>query len=343
MIKHNRPTISLLELSRICKIFFTRNLLTGTEVRKFESLVDQFFSTPSGSSIAVSTGSAAIYIAIKALKLEGKRVALPVYSCSSIAHSIRLAGAIPAFVDSSKESPNMDLKYVFENLKNFDAIFLVDTFGIVNNDEIINQIPLPIIHDISHSLGTLNSTGIPFRLGDICLFSTSATKLITTAGKGGVVISTNPKINSRIRNLLNFDGNPDPQNHFNFSMSDFEAAFGIVQLKRLPKLIEKREKIFQIYKSKLKNLFEIKTDYLRVSRYRAIVQSENPDKMIATLNKARIKAIRPFELNEFSQQIFEFPNALFFIRNLVSIPIYPSLSFRKVKKICKILINLDKN
>ena len=100
----------------------------------------------------------------------------------------------------------------------------------------------PIIEDVCQSLGAkINNKKVGLQT-DIGIFSFYATKLITSAGQGGMIISRNSSLISEIRDFLNFDQRQDNKKRFNFNMTDVQAAMGIVQLRRIREFLEKRER-----------------------------------------------------------------------------------------------------
>ncbi|MGE0268455.1 MAG: DegT/DnrJ/EryC1/StrS family aminotransferase [Candidatus Omnitrophota bacterium] len=134
---------------------------------------------------------------------------------------------------------------------------------------------LPVVEDAACAVGseisfdgslTFEKIGRP--RGDVACFSFHPRKVITT-GEGGMITTNNPELDRQLR-LLRHQGMDvsDVQRHesktiqfeqytttaFNYRMTDIQAAIGLEQLKKLPKIIEQRRKMVEIYKSKLNDI-----------------------------------------------------------------------------------------
>ncbi len=170
--------------------------------------------------------------------------------------------------------------------------------------------------------------------GDVSIFSFYATKMMTTAGQGGMLASKDSSLISEVKDYLEFDYRKDSKKRFNFQMTDIQAAMGRVQLKKLEDFILKREEIFKFYKNLNLPLLEI--DYeskIKPVRYRVILLNKNPKKLIKKFMKIGIEVINPLETWELLSKKKIFKNSIEFTKNTISLPCYPSLKKNDLIKI----------
>ena len=108
-IPHNRPTLGLLEEEMAIRVIRSGWVAQGKAVENFENEFCDFLGLPRGSAVAVSSGTAALYLALLALDAPTKNVSFPVYACTALRNAVALARGVPKVVDSKSDSPNMDI------------------------------------------------------------------------------------------------------------------------------------------------------------------------------------------------------------------------------------------
>lgn len=110
MIPHNKPTLGIEEEQAALRVIRSGWVAQGDEVEAFENEFCEFIGLPVGYAVAVASGTSALFMALWALQAQGKRVAFPVYTCSSLRHAVAMIGAIEQLVDVSPGTPNIDLQ-----------------------------------------------------------------------------------------------------------------------------------------------------------------------------------------------------------------------------------------
>ena len=108
MIPHNSPSCGDEEVHAATTVLQSGWLAQGAEVEAFENTLCELLGLPSGHAVAVSSGSAALFLALWVLNAKGKRVAFPVYVCSALRNAVTLAGAEELLLDVLEGSPNID-------------------------------------------------------------------------------------------------------------------------------------------------------------------------------------------------------------------------------------------
>lgn len=259
MIKLATPSIDENDIDAISKVLRSCYLVQGEQVSAFEEKLSQ--KLDGGYVIAVSSGTAALHLALLALDVQpDDLVIVPTYSFPATANVVEVCGAKPIFVDIKEDDFTMDPKLLEDTLerlfsdpetaKKVRAIMVVHAFGtMADMQEIVpiaNKYDLPVIEDAACSLGaTLN--GIPSgRWGTIGCFSFHPRKVVTT-GEGGAIVTSDELLARKIKAYRNHgqEMGVDGKIEFvvaglNYRMTEFQAALGQVQLNKLESLLKFR-------------------------------------------------------------------------------------------------------
>jgi len=332
MIPHNKPTFDLEEKIVSARVIDSGWIAQGCEAEAFENELCDFFNLPNGHAIAVSSGSAALYLSLWVLGGRNKRIGLPVYACAALRNAVGLINGKAIYLDCSVGSPNVDILQA--NEADIDILIAPSMFGIPVDLSPIKK--YKVIEDIAQSLGAKFSGKRIGLRGDIGICSFYATKIMTSGGQGGAIISRDKILIDKLKDYREFDCRDDAKLRFNFQMTDLQAAIGRVQLAKLPLFIEQRERIFSVYQEAGLNLLESTLADIKSVRYRAVLQCDNQKKLISELAKEKIKAIVPIESWELVDDFKKYPIAYQLTLSAVSLPIYPSLLEKDVKNIANI-------
>jgi len=336
MIPHNKPFLGEEEKKIAQNVISSGFISQGLEVSAFENELCHFFGLPDGHAAVVSSGSSALYLALWSLDGKDKKVGLPVYSCASLRNATGMIGARTVFLDCDDQGPNLNVKHAQQ--RDVEILMAPSMFGIPI--ELPSQRKFKVIEDLAQSLGA-KVDGKPIGLrGDIGICSFYATKMITSGGQGGAVISRDKKLIDKIKDYREFDCRDDNKLRFNFQMTDLQAAIGRVQLKKLPAFINQREKWFQIYSEIGLNLIDSKLKNHTSVRYRIVHRCKNPKKIINALAKENIKAIIPIEQYELLDKPENYPCALSLCKSTVSLPAHLNLNEKDVYRIGHIVKNI---
>ena len=329
-IPHNRPTLGMEEEKMAIDVIRSGWLAQGTAVENFENELCNYLGLPSGSAVAVSSGTAALYLTLVILEGKEKNIAIPYYCCASLRHATTLAGATFFLVDSRKDSPNINIDTIDSSM---DFAIIPHLFGIPQKFPQKTSLKY-LIEDCAQSLGA-RVDGISAGLqGDVSIFSFYATKMITSGGQGGMIVSKDLSLIKELKDYLRFNRRFDHNNRFNFQMTDLQAAIGSAQLRQLPEFIKRREAIYQQYQDANLPLLKPDTGTQPVP-FRAILQTPKQNEIIQALFKENITATIPLHELELFGSNEHFPNASFWTHNTVSLPIYPTLSDEEVIRIIK--------
>jgi perosamine synthetase len=335
VIPHNRPTLDVEEEQAALRVLRSAWLAQGREVAAFEDEFCAYLGLPPGHAVAVSSGSAALFLALHVLDAKGKTVAFPAYACSSLRHAVALAGAQECLLDIADEGSNVDVNALKQQRQ---AMAIVPHLYGLPVD--LSDLPdsIQIIEDCAQALGARvmeQSVGLQGKVG---VFSFYATKLMTSGGQGGMVVSTDRALVDAVRDYIHFDQRQDDRRRFNFQMTDLQAAIGRVQLKKLPMFLQRREEIFQQYQSVGLPMLDVTDLRLEPVRFRGVLKTTSPTSLLAALVEQGIRAIVPLEEWEILGNPQNFPNAQRLARSTVSLPLYPTLSKQEVAHIVSTLM-----
>jgi perosamine synthetase len=331
-IPHNRPTLGEVEEKMAIDVIRSGWLAQGSAVEKFENELCNFLGLPSGSAVAVSSGTAALYLTLVTLDAIDKNVAMPFYCCNALRNATTVAGGKSVLVDSRIDSPNINTYAIDPSM---DIAIIPHLFGIPQKIK-KSTIKSYLIEDCAQSLGA-RVDEVPVGLqGHVSIFSFYATKLITSGGQGGMIVCKDQSFIKELKDYRTFNEKSNDKNRFNLQMTDLQAAIGRAQLHQFPQFIKRREEIYEQYEDANFPLLEVDTGMQPV-RYRAILQTTKQAELIAALVKDNISASMPVKEWELTESTEQFPNASYWLYNTVSLPIYPSLSNNEVKRIIKIV------
>lgn len=239
----NTPLLSGNEMKYITECIETGWISSeGEFIKQFESKFSAYIGTKHG--IAVSNGSAALDVAVEALRFEkGDEVIMPTFTIISPALSLVRAGAVPVLVDSEPNTWNIDVTKIEEKITSKTrAILVVHIYGLpVDMDpvlELCKKYNLKLIEDAAEMHGQTYKGRMCGTFGDISIFSFYPNKHITT-GEGGMILTNDDVLAERCKKLKNLAFEPNGRRfiHYelgwNYRMTNMQAALGLAQLEKI--------------------------------------------------------------------------------------------------------------
>ena len=227
----------------------------GPFVRRLESELAEYVGRKHG--VATSSGSAALDIAVDALRLEpGDEVIIPTFTIISCAAPLVRRGLVPVCVDCDGRSYTMktdDLEALVT--PRTKAIMAVHIYGLpVDMDAVLRFArahQLRVIEDAAQAHGLMCGAARCGSFGDISIFSFYPNKHLTT-GEGGMVLTDDDELAQRCRSLRNLCFQPGRRFvhedlGFNYRMSNVQAAIGCAQFERLDEFLEKKRRMGRRY------------------------------------------------------------------------------------------------
>lgn len=219
---------------------------------------------------AVNSGTSALHLGLLALDIKlGDKVICPSLTFAGCAFPISYCGAEPVFVDSEKETWNMDPELLKEALETLadegnkpKAVIVVQIYGqCAKMDEIVSLCKahqIPLIEDAAESLGASYKGKPAGSFGDLSFLSFNGNKIITTSG-GGMLLGNDQALVDKARYFS--QQAREPVLHYehkaigyNYRLSNLLAALGRSQFTDLDRRIAIRKKHFQAYTESLNKL-----------------------------------------------------------------------------------------
>ena len=178
----------------------------GPNVNGFEKDLEAFVNNRDGKApldkkvVGLSAGTAAVHLALIACGVgPGDEVLVQSFTFCASSHPITYLGATPVFIDSEKESWNMDPELLEEAIKDRiaktskkpKAIVPVALYGmpyqIDRIMEIANRYEIPVIEDAAEGLGSRYNGQVLGTFGEYGVLSFNGNKMITTSGGGALI------------------------------------------------------------------------------------------------------------------------------------------------------------
>ena len=318
-MKNNRiylssPHIGDLELEYVKEAFDSNWIAPlGPHVNNFEKEVSNYVGAKEAA--ALSSGTGAIHLALKALNVEKGDVVF----CSSLTFAatcnpIIYQHAIPVFIDSEYESFNMcpiALEKAFIEAERENripkAVLVVNLYGqsadLDKIKTICDRYNVEIIEDAAESLGATYKGSQSGTIGKFGIYSFNGNKIITTSGGGMLVSNDEDAINkARFWSTQSREQERHYEHNelgFNYRMSNVLAGIGRGQLKVLDERIKQKRYIYESYKQAFESIDDIEMmpvcDYGRPNYWLSVITIKESSKVkpldiILALEKENIES-----------------------------------------------------
>jgi dTDP-4-amino-4,6-dideoxygalactose transaminase len=340
IIPHSRPTIDQEDIDAVTKVLASGMIAQGEKVREFESAIAKFVGIKYG--IAVSSGTAALHLALNSLDVgPGDEVIMPSYVCSSPYFAVSYTGASPVVVDINLEDLNICAKTAKEHVTSrTKAIIVPHMFGTPAEVDELGELGVSLIEDCAQSLGAEYKGRRAGSFGELSVFSFYATKMITS-GEGGMVLTDNRRLYDRMVDSRIYDKKPLAPAKYNYKMTDFQAALGLSQLKKLKYFVERRIRLaseYNNYFSKCAVELLAQCSYKKSVYYRYIIMIDKKDYAQRLAKKRGIMCENPvFRPLHKSLKLSGCPNSDRAHDRALSIPLYPNLTEEEVEYLLQTL------
>ena len=249
----------------------------GPNVNGFEKDLEEFVNDRQGAApldkkvVALSAGTAAVHLALITCGVgPGDEVLVQSFTFCASSHPITYLGATPVFVDSERESWNMDPELLEEAIKDRiaktgrkpRAIVPVALYGmpyrIDKIMEIANRYEIPVIEDAAEGLGSRFNGQVLGTFGKYGVLSFNGNKMITTSGGGALVCD-----NAEDKNTIMWYATQARESYpyyqheaigYNYRMSNICAGIGRGQMTVINDHIAHHKHVQELYCELLKNV-----------------------------------------------------------------------------------------
>jgi len=308
-----------------------------------------------------NNGTIALLTALQSLRITGEVITTP-YSFVATAHSLLWNGIKPVFVDIDQSSLNMDpAKIEAAITPQTTAIMPVHCYGHPCDVDAIQRIAetynIKVIYDAAHAFGVKDQGGSILRHGDLSVLSFHATKVFNTF-EGGAIICPDAETKKRIDHLKNFgfvDEVTVVAPGINGKMSEINAAFGLLQLKYIDRILISRSEVDRKYRNELEGVKGIRVveesgqEVANFSYFPILVESDYPlsrDELYQKLKDNNIFSRRYFYplISEFpmyrgmpSAKPDNLPVANSMAQKVLCLPIYAGITHEEQMEVIRII------
>lgn len=353
MIPVFKPSYGKEELEALKEPFETGWIGLGPKTKEFENKFGEYIGVK--YAIATNSCTAALHLAMKVMRVESYEVITTPLTFVSTNHAILYNNGIPVFADICPDTLNINP----DKIKNLItdrtmAIVVVHYGGHPCDMDIINEIAqkhnLVVIEDAAHGCGGEYKGRKIGSLGDIACFSFHAVKNLATAD-GGMITTNDPEIYGRLLKLrwlgiskstwareekdkrYSWYYNVEEVGH-KYHMNDIAAAIGLVQLKKLDRMNDRRRQISEKYNKGFADLDWVETptvkSYAKSACHNYVIKVEERDRLNIYLQEQGISTGVHYVPNNHYQMYKncrgETPVCEEIWTKLLTLPLFPDLT-----------------
>lgn len=255
MIPQIQPWIDDDERKEVDEVMRSTWVTEGVKTTEFEKMFKEL--TAAKHAFAFSNGTVTLFTALKALGIgSGDEVLVPSFTFVATINPVILVGAKPILVDIDKDTFCMDANLIEQKITSkTKAIIPAHLYGQMADMEKIEKIAkkynLYIIEDAAQAVGVKFDNKHAGTFGEYGSFSFYGNKTITTA-EGGVLVTNNTELAERAYRFKNHGRLQKgvfihETIGLNFSFTEMQAAIGIAQMRKLGRIIERKQEIYNTY------------------------------------------------------------------------------------------------
>ena len=279
----------------------------GENVNEFEKAIGAYMGDC--HPVALPAGTAALHLAmILAGVKPGDMVFCQSLTFSASANPISYLGARPVFIDSERETWNMDpaaLRRAFEMYGIPKAVVVVHLYGnpakLSEITALCREYHVPLIEDAAEALGSTYKDQKCGTFGSFGILSFNGNKIITTSGGGMLLCRREEDAAHALKLATQARENAPWYQHeeigYNYRLSNISAGIGRGQMKVLPLRVRQKQAIFARYSEKLKGLpltMQPEIDCVEPNRWLSVLlldpeSGKTPAEMLTRLNEEKIE------------------------------------------------------
>lgn len=335
----------------------------GQMARRLETELASFLKV--GHLSLFSNGTTALQLACRLLRLHGEVITTP-FTFAATSHSLYWNNLKPVFCDIEEDTFTIDPDKIEALITpETTAILPVHVFGnpcrVDKIQDIAHKHELKVIYDAAHAFGVEVDGKSIGNYGDISMFSLHATKIYHTI-EGGALAFSNPYLKKRADELRNFGIMSEEkimEPGINGKLNEIQAVMGLLLLKLVKQEIERRKEITYLYRELLQDILGITLSrdmdgvvhnypyfVIRIDKDEFGLGRDDLHKRLQEYNVFTRKYFYPlcshFDCYRHlpSAGAHNLPSAGKIAEQVLSLPLYGSLSNENVEKICGIIMHI---
>ncbi len=353
MISISSPNIGSEEIKEASEVLLSGNLIQGGKVKEFENIFSKFIGVKYG--IATSSGTTALQVALEAIGIKaGDEVITTPFSFIATSNAVLYQKAKPIFADIDPKTFNIKPENIRKGIKKeTKAVLVVHLYGhpceMGEIKDICERHNIILIEDCAQAIGAEYKKKKVGSFGDVSCFSFYPTKNITT-GEGGMILTNNKDVEYKSRAIR--DHGKRNESHetlgYNFRLTEFQAAIGLVQMKKIDQFNRKRDENSRILSENIKNN-RITKPYVDPNVKHAwnqyTIRVSSRDDLSEFLNKSGIGTRIYYKKPIYAEPVYKrfgykeviCPEAEKASNQVLSLPIHPKLTQNEVLKVAEVV------
>jgi len=360
------------DINEVVKVLRSDWITTGPKIKEFEDALWSYVGCR--HCVAVNSGTSALDIAVQALELpKGSEVITTPFTFVATSNAIIYNGLKPVFADICSDTFNIDPGDIRRKITKYTkTIIYVDYAGqpcdIKAIREIADEFDLYLIEDACHAIGAEYDGKKVGNFADLTIFSFHPVKHITT-GEGGAVVTDDEGLYGRLSLLRSHGIDKDAANRYgpdaswaydmkylgrNYRMTDFQAALGISQLKKLDGFIDKRNELALRYQEILEDVDVVTLPVIKGNVRHAwhlytilLDKSIDRDEFFKYMRSANIGVnvhYIPVYRHSYYVENFDFDAGAFPVtedvfKRVITLPLFTRMSEHELTYICNKIVN----
>jgi len=362
------PDITHAEVDAVNRVLQTSYLSIGPVIEEFERAWARFVGAR--FAVGVSSGTAGLHLAVIAAGVgAGDEVITTPFSFVASSNVMLYQNATPIFVDIDPKTLNIDPNRVEEKIRErrtqgkcVKTILPVHVFGQPAEmdalTEIVRRYDVTLIEDACEAMGAEFKSRQVGTFGKAAVFAFYPNKQMTT-GEGGMIVTDDEEWARLFRSLRDQGGDDDGTwlRHmrlgYNYRLDEMSAALGLAQLRRIEELMQKRERVAQMYNERLAKMPGVQIPYIapqttRMSWFVYVIRlapEVDRDRVMQALEASGIPSrpyfspihLQPFYRERFGFSEGDFPVTERIASSTLALPFYGNLREEQIDLITEAL------
>lgn len=340
----------------ISDVIQNSSFVRGPYVEKFEQMFAEMMECK--YCVSCANGTDSLYIAMKALGVgPSDEVIVPAHSWISTSETVTQAGAKVVFCDTDEETFTIDPGSIEAKLTpNTVGIIPVHLYGQPADMDAIMAVAkkhnLWVLEDCAQAHLARYKGQLVGTFGNAASFSFYPGKNLGAMGDAGALVTNDHALAEKMAMLARHGGLKKGDHRIegtNSRLDGMQAAILLVKAPYLSKWTAQRQRLADCYTKVLSNLDLIKVPRVAEGREHVwhlyVIRSEKRDDLAAFLNKNNVQTIINYPValpflpayTRFHHQPVDFPNTFRNQSEVLSLPIYPELTFTDVDRVAKLI------
>ncbi len=330
-----KPALFRKDMDAVLQTMVDEKIGPGEKKRAFVKAFCTYTSRKDG--VALRSYIDAIAVAFHSMGLvEGDGVCMSVFTPLVYLEAMKRLGlkSILTDVDDEMMPDGEGIRKALEEGAKALVLFL-PLGNIPSEGEKFREYGLPVLEDITQSVGSkLNSMG-PGRIGNIVIAATEEDSIVSTAG-GAVLLSDNDETLDLMKKEVNSF----------VEMPDLNASLGVVQLMKLESIVLRRANIYKIYADEARRKGKVKifgmgdVEFSSNGYGFSCITQDRPDDVTEMAKKYSVTVRKTFSKavgSRYQDRFDRFPKAFPFLSRAVSFPLYPFLSNAEIQTVQRVI------